>query len=168
METIKTPFGKMQVVDEFVIQDDDKVTFCQKAREKYNELDKDGWFDSRTNEPYWYAFPYNRAKFTLCISKSLGKVCFIDYRKEGKDNLFESKEFLFDYLLEAVEDFPRNTRAMYRFAKRRHDDTGAIRKVSKQPYWVHPEGVAKIVMEHGGSDLEIKAAMAHNDLRDKR
>jgi len=69
-------------------------------------------------------------------------------------------------LLEAVEDFPRNTRAMYRFAKRRHDDTGAIRKVSKEPYWVHPEGVAKIVMEHGGSDLEIKAAMAHDVLED--
>ena len=166
METIKTPFGKMLVVDEIIIQDDDKVTFCEKAREKYKELDKDGWFSSRSNEPYWYAFPYNRAKFTLCISKSLGKVCFIDYRKEGKDKLFENKEFLFDYLLEAVEDFPKNTRAMYRFAKRRHDDTGAIRKVSKQPYWVHPEGVAKIVMEHGGSDVEIKAAMAHDVLED--
>lgn len=86
--------------------------------------------------------------------------------KINKNQLFESKEFLFDYLLEAVEDFPRNTRAMYRFAKRRHDDTGAIRKVSKQPYWVHPEGVAKIVMEHGGSDIEIKAAMAHDVLED--
>lgn len=84
----------------------------------------------------------------------------------NKNQLFESKEFLFEYLLEAVEDFPRNTRAMYRFAKRRHDDTGAIRKVSKQPYWVHPEGVAKIVMEHGGSDIEIKAAMAHDVLED--
>lgn len=270
METIKTPFGKMQVVDEFVIQDDDKVTFCQKASDKYNELDKDGWFGSRSNEPYWYAFPYNRAKFTLCISKSLGKVCFIDYRKEGKDNLFESKEFLFgcllearafphssgfglslydddDYeptiinkvkyypfsiedddekyyfdkhgnsvkhiwnaicfrtkeealdfgnehlifgeldveevtkteqvldeskvdlfnsLLEAVEDFPKNTRAMYRFARRRHNDTGAVRKVSGQPYWVHPEGVAKIVMDHGGSDTEIKAAFCHDVLED--
>lgn len=71
-----------------------------------------------------------------------------------------------DILNEAVEDFPKNTRAMYRFAKRRHDDTGAIRKVSKQPYWVHPEGVAKIVMEHGGSDVEIKAAMAHDVLED--
>lgn len=79
---------------------------------------------------------------------------------------FESKITLFDMLLEAVEDFPKNTRAMYRFAKRRHDDTGAIRKVSKQPYWVHPEGVAKIVMEHGGSDIEIKAAMAHDVLED--
>lgn len=78
----------------------------------------------------------------------------------------ENKEFLFDMLLEAVEDFPKNTRAMYRFAKRRHDDTGAIRKVSKQPYWVHPEGVAKIVMEHSGSDIEIKAAMAHDVLED--
>lgn len=78
----------------------------------------------------------------------------------------ESKTDLFDYLLEAIEDFPKNTRAMYRFARRRHNDTGAIRKVSKEPYWVHPEGVAKIVMEHGGSDIEIKAAMAHDVLED--
>ena len=79
---------------------------------------------------------------------------------------FESKAALFDRLLEAIEDFPKNTRAMYRFARRRHNDTGAIRKVSKEPYWVHPEGVAKIVMEHGGSDIEIKAAMAHDVLED--
>lgn len=79
---------------------------------------------------------------------------------------FESKASLFDCLLEAIEDFPKNTRAMYRFARRRHNDTGAIRKVSKEPYWVHPEGVAKIVMEHGGSDIEIKAAMAHDVLED--
>ena len=79
---------------------------------------------------------------------------------------FESKAALFNCLLEAIEDFPKNTRAMYRFARRRHNDTGAIRKVSKEPYWVHPEGVAKIVMEHGGSDIEIKAAMAHDVLED--
>lgn len=69
-------------------------------------------------------------------------------------------------ILEAIDDFPKNTRAMYRFAKRKHDDTKAIRKVSKEPYWVHPEGVAKIVMEHGGSDVEIKAAMAHDTMED--
>lgn len=84
--------------------------------------------------------------------------------KESHIALFD--DLLKEYLLEDIEDFPRNTRAMYRFAKRRHDDTGAIRKVSKEPYWVHPEGVAKIVMEHGGSDLEIKAAMAHDVLED--
>lgn len=88
------------------------------------------------------------------------------YKAKVNGKWLENKESLFDYLLEAVEDFPRNTRAMYRFAKRRHDDTSAIRKVSKQPYWVHPEGVAKIVMEHGGSDIEIKAAMAHDVLED--
>lgn len=79
---------------------------------------------------------------------------------------FESKAALFDCLLEAIEDFPKSTHQMYRFARRRHNDTGAIRKVSKQPYWVHPEGVAKIVMEHGGSDIEIKAAMAHDTMED--
>ena len=80
--------------------------------------------------------------------------------------LSESKASLFDCLLEAIEDFPKSTHQMYRFARRRHNDTGAIRKVSKEPYWVHPEGVAKIVMEHGGSDIEIKAAMAHDVLED--
>ena len=79
---------------------------------------------------------------------------------------FESKAALFNCLLEAIEDFPKNTRAMYRFARRRHNDTGAIRKVSKEPYWVHPEGVAKIVMEHGGSDTQIKIAMAHDTMED--
>lgn len=80
--------------------------------------------------------------------------------------LSESKASLFDCLLEAIEDFPKSTHQMYRFARRRHNDTGAIRKVSKEPYWVHPEGVAKIVMEHGGSDIEIKAAMAHDTMED--
>lgn len=84
--------------------------------------------------------------------------------KESHIALFD--DLLKEYLLEDIEDFPKNTRAMYRFAKRRHDDTGAIRKVSKEPYWVHPEGVAKIVMEHGGSDIEIKAAMAHDTMED--
>lgn len=87
-------------------------------------------------------------------------------KKRLKETFDSTSAALFDRLLEAIEDFPKNTRAMYRFAKRRHDDTGAIRKVSKEPYWVHPEGVAKIVMEHGGSDIEIKAAMAHDVLED--
>jgi hypothetical protein len=81
-------------------------------------------------------------------------------------SLKESKESFFDKLLEDIKDFPQSTHQMYRFARRRHNDTGAIRKVSKQPYWVHPEGVALIVMKHGGSDLEIKAAMAHDVLED--
>lgn len=80
--------------------------------------------------------------------------------------LNESKASLFDCLLEAIEDFPKSTHQMYRFARRRHNDTGAIRKVSKEPYWVHPEGVAKIVMEHGGSDTQIKIAMAHDTMED--
>ena len=89
-----------------------------------------------------------------------------DFLKDDINNWGIMKESFFNKLLEVIDDFPKNTRAMYRFAKRRHDDTGAIRKVSKEPYWVHPEGVAKIVMEHGGSDLEIKAAMAHDTMED--
>lgn len=78
-----------------------------------------------------------------------------------------SKEAFFDFILnEAITDFATANRGMYRYAKRKHDETGAIRKVSKEPYWVHPEGVAKIIMEHGGSDIEIKAGMAHDLLED--
>ena len=79
---------------------------------------------------------------------------------------FESKAALFDYLLEAIEDFPKNTHQMYRFAKQKHDATGAIRKHSGDPYWVHPEGVAKIAAAYGGTDIEIQAAMAHDTLED--
>lgn len=79
---------------------------------------------------------------------------------------FESKTSLFDCLPESVDDFPKNTRQMYRFAKQKHDATGAIRKHSGDPYWVHPEGVAKIAAAYGGTDIEIQAAMAHDTLED--
>ena len=81
-------------------------------------------------------------------------------------SLFECTKLELFRILEAIEDFPKSTHGMYRFARRRHNDTGAVRKVSGQPYWVHPEGVALIVMKHGGSDIEIKAAMAHDVLED--
>ena len=88
------------------------------------------------------------------------------FKKCIYNSIKESKESFFDKLLEDIKDFPQSTHQMYRFARRRHNDTGAVRKVSGQPYWVHPEGVALIVMKHGGSDLEIKAAMAHDVLED--
>ena len=37
---------------------------------------------------------------------------------------------------------------MYNYAKKKHDDTGAIRKHSGNPYWEHPEGVADIALAH--------------------
>ena len=79
---------------------------------------------------------------------------------------FESKEQLPNALPESIEDFPKNTRQMYRFAKQKHDATGAIRKHSGDPYWVHPEGVAKVAAAYGGTDIEIQAAMAHDTLED--
>lgn len=82
-----------------------------------------------------------------------------------EDIFFEDEE-AFNKFIEALEDFPQSTRQMYHFARRRHNDTGAIRKVSKQPYWVHPEGVARLVMEFGGNDLQIKIALAHDTMED--
>ena len=79
---------------------------------------------------------------------------------------FESKEQLPNALPESIDDFPKNTHQMYRFAKQKHDATSAIRKHSGDPYWVHPEGVAKIAAAYGGTDIEIQAAMAHDTLED--
>lgn len=85
--------------------------------------------------------------------------------KEANLSKKRSKE-TFDCLPESVDDFPKNTHQMYRFAKQKHDATGAIRKHSGDPYWVHPEGVAKVAAAYGGTDVEIQAAMAHDTLED--
>lgn len=85
--------------------------------------------------------------------------------KEANLSKKRSKE-TFDCLPESVDDFPKNTHQMYRFAKQKHDATGAVRKHSGDPYWVHPEGVAKVAAAYGGTDVEIQAAMAHDTLED--
>jgi (p)ppGpp synthase/HD superfamily hydrolase len=55
----------------------------------------------------------------------------------------------------------------YKFAKKRHDATGAVRKFSKQPYIVHPLSVAEIVdaYTHHDTDL-ICAAYLHDTVED--
>lgn len=61
-------------------------------------------------------------------------------------------------------DFPLECRGMYYFSKGRH--AHQERKGSDFPYFVHPRGVAYIVMEHGGSIDQINAALAHDLLED--
>lgn len=61
-------------------------------------------------------------------------------------------------------DFPLACRGMYYFAKGRH--AHQERKGTGMPYFVHPRGVAYIVMEHGGSIEQINAALAHDLLED--
>ena len=90
----------------------------------------------------------------------------ITWERNNMSWKFESKEQLLNELPESIDDFPKNTHRMYRFAKQKHDATGAIRKHSGDPYWVHPEGVAKIAAAYGGTDIEIQAAMAHDTLED--
>lgn len=69
-------------------------------------------------------------------------------------------------LFEIIYDFSQENRPMWRYAKRKHDDTKAIRKVSKEPYFVHPEGVAKIIQDLDADDVTIKAALAHDLIED--
>lgn len=62
-------------------------------------------------------------------------------------------------------DFPvGKCRLAYYFAKGRHDHQ--IRKGSGVPYYVHPRGVAYLVMSHGGSQNQICAAFLHDLLED--
>lgn len=63
-------------------------------------------------------------------------------------------------LEESIED------RAYRVAKRKHDDTGALRRYSGEPYIVHPVGVAKIAKAFGGDDIEIAAAYLHDTVED--
>ena len=57
-------------------------------------------------------------------------------------------------------------KAAYAFAKYKHKQTGAVRKGSGLPYFVHPKGVALIVLENGGSIDQINAALLHDTLED--
>lgn len=83
-------------------------------------------------------------------------------KKDGKLD----KDAKIDAVEESIFDFEAQNQPMYRFAKQKHDATEKCRKHSGDPYWVHPEGVAKIAAAYGGTDIEIQAAMAHDTLED--
>lgn len=70
------------------------------------------------------------------------------------------------YIFERIKstDFPLECRAMYYFAKGRHEHQ--VRKVSGKPYYIHPRGVAYIVMVMGGTADQINAAFGHDLLED--
>lgn len=70
------------------------------------------------------------------------------------------------YIFERIKstDFPLECRAMYYFAKGRHEHQ--YRKVSNKPYYIHPRGVAYIVMVMGGTVEQINAAFGHDLLED--
>lgn len=65
-----------------------------------------------------------------------------------------------------MADFPIECRAAYAFAKYKHKQTGVVRKGSGLPYFVHPKGVAMIVLENGGTIDQINAALLHDTLED--
>lgn len=77
-----------------------------------------------------------------------------------------SKRATIRIIKEDIEDFDPENRDMYTWAKAQHDATGAVRKHSGDPYWVHPEGVAKIVAAYGGDHDEISCALAHDTMED--
>lgn len=52
------------------------------------------------------------------------------------------------------------------YSKARHDRTGAVRKHSGAPYFVHPQGVAKMVQAYRGTKAQIQAAYLHDTMED--
>ena len=70
-------------------------------------------------------------------------------------------------LRELLDDFyGREQRQAWKYAKRKHDDTGALRKASKLPYFVHPESAAKLLKDEGADDVEVVASLCHDLVED--
>ena len=65
-----------------------------------------------------------------------------------------------------VFDFPLECHTAYYFAKCKHDEIYQKRKGTGVPYFVHPKGVALLVMKNGGNIDQIKAALLHDTLED--
>lgn len=65
-----------------------------------------------------------------------------------------------------VFDFPLECHTAYYFAKCKHDEIYQVRKGTGAPYFIHPKGVALIVMKNGGNNDQIKAALLHDTLED--
>ena len=65
-----------------------------------------------------------------------------------------------------VFDFPLECHTAYYFAKCKHDEIYQKRKGSGVPYFVHPKGVALMVLKNGGNLDQIKAALLHDTLED--
>lgn len=64
-------------------------------------------------------------------------------------------------------DFPvGKCRLAYTYAKYCHSEMNQRRKSSGEPYFVHPKGVAKMVMDNGGTEDQICAAFCHDLLED--
>lgn len=63
-------------------------------------------------------------------------------------------------------DFPLECHTAYFFAKCKHDEVYQKRKVTGLPYFIHPKGVALIVMKNGGTNDQIKSALLHDTLED--
>ena len=65
-----------------------------------------------------------------------------------------------------VFDFPLECHTAYYFAKCKHDEIHQVRKETGVPYFIHPKGVALMVMKNGGNCDQIKAALLHDTLED--
>lgn len=88
------------------------------------------------------------------------------YHKVGFGDFGEDEILYFDndlsgsHIQEDKIDWAR------RYATRKHNDTGAVRKHSGEPYIVHPTGVAAIAQAYGLDDSQVQASFLHDTAED--
>jgi len=78
------------------------------------------------------------------------------------------KTFL-EYLVqikESIEEEDNEFEDADKYAAEKHGETGAMRKLSKQPYIVHPQGVAKRLKEAGAPRHVVIAGYLHDVVED--
>jgi hypothetical protein len=102
----------------------------------------------------WFRIQEKNGELVIC---DLYTGDFEDGHKQDKKQYKDNIDAILDSVLkESIIDFDNDDYDIYNFAKEQHDKTGKTRKHSKQPYWEHPEGVAKIVKAYEGTPLQIK------------
>lgn len=144
-----------------VIKEEYITDFVEKCSDTWNDLKKDG-YDVGVKEPNWLAIPavpgiFNEYFYCKFIINPNTKTVKYSVKVDKHNEVV---------LNESIEDFDSKYHRSYKFAKDKHDATGAVRKFSGAPYIVHPDGVAKIVDAYGGDDDQVRAALAHDCLED--
>ena len=146
-------------------QDDYEPTFINKVKYYPFSIEDDGkkyYFDEHGNsvKHIWNAICFGTKEEALDFGNEHLIFGELDVEEVTKT------EQVLDSFNEGIDDFPKSNRAMWRFAKRKHDDTKATRKYSGAPYFVHPESVAQIIQAYGGDRALVNCGLAHDLIED--
>ncbi len=89
-----------------------------------------------------------------------------EYRRHSFEHLFAGYSLFVPPPLQAACDSSSLVRAAFVFAKYYHDRTGVVRKNGAAPYFQHVVNVASLVLQYGGTGVEVAAALLHDVAED--